>query len=94
MILSFDASCTAKGGVTYTSTYAWILQLQDGKVTNASAFFDSITFNELWKRGPVSQSAEPSSARAAGERAHKRPNAPSNSEQRRPANLRLRYLAS
>jgi ketosteroid isomerase-like protein len=55
VIVFFDASGTAKDGVPYANTYAWFLELQDGKITNASAFFDSIAFNELWRRVPVSQ---------------------------------------
>jgi ketosteroid isomerase-like protein len=55
VIVFFDASGTAKDGVPYANTYAWFLQLQDGKITNASAFFDSIAFNELWKRVPASK---------------------------------------
>jgi ketosteroid isomerase-like protein len=55
VIVFFDASGTAKDGVPYANTYAWFLQLQDGKIINASAFFDSIAFNELWRRVPVSQ---------------------------------------
>lgn len=50
VIVFFDASGTAKDGITYANTYAWFLQLRDGKITNASAFFDSIAFNDLWKR--------------------------------------------
>jgi ketosteroid isomerase-like protein len=55
VIVFFDASGTAKDGVPYANTYAWFLQLHDGKITNASAFFDSITFNELWRRVPLPQ---------------------------------------
>ncbi|HZH11168.1 MAG TPA: nuclear transport factor 2 family protein [Microvirga sp.] len=55
VIVFFDASGTARDGVPYANTYAWFLQLQDGKIINASAFFDSIAFNELWRRVPVSQ---------------------------------------
>jgi uncharacterized protein len=50
VIVFFDASGTAKDGVPYANTYAWFLELQDGKITNASAFFDSIAFNDLWTR--------------------------------------------
>jgi ketosteroid isomerase-like protein len=55
VIVFFDASGTAKDGVPYANTYAWFLQLQDGKIVNALAFFDSIAFNELWKRVPLPQ---------------------------------------
>ena len=50
VIVFFDASGTAKDGVPYANTYAWFLELHDGKITNASAFFDSIAFNDLWTR--------------------------------------------
>jgi ketosteroid isomerase-like protein len=50
VIVFFDASGTAKDGIPYANTYAWFLELRDGKITHASAFFDSIAFNELWRR--------------------------------------------
>jgi ketosteroid isomerase-like protein len=53
VIVFFDASGTAKDGIPYANTYAWFLQLRDGKIINASAFFDSIAFNELWRRVPL-----------------------------------------
>jgi ketosteroid isomerase-like protein len=55
VIVFFDASGTAKDGVPYTNTYAWFLQMSEGRITNASAFFDSIAFNDLWTRVPVPQ---------------------------------------
>jgi ketosteroid isomerase-like protein len=55
VIVFFDASGTAKDGAPYTNTYAWFLQLRDGRIVAASAFFDSIAFNDLWRRVPVSQ---------------------------------------
>lgn len=50
VIVFFDASGIAKDGAPYTNTYAWFLQLHDGRITHASAFFDSIAFNDLWER--------------------------------------------
>jgi ketosteroid isomerase-like protein len=50
VIVFFDASGTAKDGTPYANTYAWFLQLRDGRIVNASAFFDSIAFNDLWER--------------------------------------------
>jgi hypothetical protein len=35
---------------TYGNTYAWFLDMRDGKVVNAFAFFDSVVFNEFWQR--------------------------------------------
>jgi ketosteroid isomerase-like protein len=50
VIIFFDASGTARDGQPYSNTYAWFLDMRDGKVANAFAFFDSIVFNEFWQR--------------------------------------------
>ena len=55
VIVFFDASGTARDGKPYANTYAWFLDMADGKVVKAFAFFDSIAFNEFW------QSVTPSS---------------------------------
>jgi uncharacterized protein len=52
VIVLFDAGGTARDGKPYENTYAWFLDLRDGKVTKATAFFDSIAFNDLWTRVP------------------------------------------
>ena len=31
-------------------TYAWIMTLRDGLVVDGTAYFDSIAFDELWRR--------------------------------------------
>ena len=28
--------------------YAWVMRLRDGKVVDGAAFYDSISFNDLW----------------------------------------------
>lgn len=50
VIIFFDAKGTARDGIPYENTYAWFLELRDGKIAKASAFFDSIAFNDLWTR--------------------------------------------
>ena len=50
VIVFFDASGTARDGQTYANTYAWFLDLRDGKIVKAFAFFDSVVFNEFWQR--------------------------------------------
>jgi ketosteroid isomerase-like protein len=50
VIAYFDASATARDGRPYENTYTWYLRLQDGEITRATAFFDSIEFNEFWAR--------------------------------------------
>ena len=50
VIVFFDAEAPARDGVPYRNTYAWLLEMKDGRIVEAWAFFDSITFNELWSR--------------------------------------------
>lgn len=50
VIILFDASGTATDGKPYTNTYAWFLDLDDGRIVRATAFYDSISFNDLWTR--------------------------------------------
>ena len=57
VVIFFDASGIARDGIPYTNTYAWIWQMEDGKVVNAHAFFDSIAFNDLWRRVPAEPTA-------------------------------------
>ncbi|HVI64487.1 MAG TPA: nuclear transport factor 2 family protein [Bradyrhizobium sp.] len=52
VVIHFDAAGTAKDGKPYANTYAWFLKFQDGKIVKATAFFDSIAFNEFWARVP------------------------------------------
>jgi len=50
VIIFFDASGVARDGKPYVNTYAWFLELRDGKILKAHAFYDSIAFNDLWRR--------------------------------------------
>ena len=50
VIIFFDASGIARDGETYENTYAWLWEMRDGRVVKAHAFFDSIAFNDLWRR--------------------------------------------
>src|SRR5262245_56457758 len=55
VIIFFDAAGVAADGETYANTYAWFWEMRDGRVARAHAFFDSIAFNELWRRVPASK---------------------------------------
>ncbi|CAH1661058.1 Ketosteroid isomerase [Hyphomicrobiales bacterium] len=55
VIIHFDAAGTAKDGKPYVNTYAWFLDLKDGKIVKATAFYDSIAFNDLWTRVKLNQ---------------------------------------
>jgi uncharacterized protein len=50
VIVFFDAAGTARDGKPYANTYAWFLDMADGKIVRAFAFFDSIAFNAFWQR--------------------------------------------
>lgn len=50
VIVFFDAEGTARDGIPYRNTYSWFLQLRDAKIVHAWAFFDSITFDDFWRR--------------------------------------------
>ena len=50
VIIFFDASGVARAGQPYSNTYAWFWEMRDGRVVQAHAFFDSIAFNDLWRR--------------------------------------------
>ncbi|BCI54046.1 hypothetical protein NIIDNTM18_33240 [Mycolicibacterium litorale] len=53
VIAFFDAEGVARDGVAYRNTYAWFLTLDGGEIVRASAFFDSLAFNDLWQRVPA-----------------------------------------
>lgn len=55
VVIFFEASGVASDGETYTNTYAWFWEMRDGRVVKAHAFFDSIAFNELWRRVPATE---------------------------------------
>src|SRR5262249_4263453 len=50
VVVLWDGKGVALDGVAYENTYAWFLTMSDGLVVKAVAFFDSIAFNELWRR--------------------------------------------
>jgi uncharacterized protein len=50
VVIFFDARGMARDGMPYANTYAWFFDMRDGKVVKASAFFDSVAFNDFWHR--------------------------------------------
>jgi ketosteroid isomerase-like protein len=50
VVVVWDGHGVANDGVPYDNSYAWILQLRDGKVIDGTAFFDSIAFDAFWRR--------------------------------------------
>ena len=55
VIVLWDGRGIANDGQPYQNSYAWFMVLHDGKVIDGTAFYDSISFNDLWTRvQPVS----------------------------------------
>jgi ketosteroid isomerase-like protein len=50
VVIFFDAKGTAGDGKPYVNTYFWLFEMHDGRVTKASAMFDSVEFNDFWSR--------------------------------------------
>jgi uncharacterized protein len=46
----FDATGTARDGVTYRNTYMWLLDMRDGRIVAVKALLDTVAFNDLWTR--------------------------------------------
>jgi ketosteroid isomerase-like protein len=50
VIVVWDGCGVANDGQPYSNSYAWIMRLVDGQVVDGTAFYDSISFNDLWQR--------------------------------------------
>jgi len=48
VIVVWDGEGTRLDGRHYENTYAWFMTFREGLVEEATAFYDSIAFNELW----------------------------------------------
>jgi hypothetical protein len=48
VIVVWDGEGIRRDGKPYKNTYAWFMRFHEGLVVEATAFFDSIAFNELW----------------------------------------------
>jgi ketosteroid isomerase-like protein len=49
-IVVWDGRGVANDGLPYENSYAWFLTMRDDKVVDGTAFYDSISFNDLWAR--------------------------------------------
>ena len=50
VVVIWDGRGIANDGRPYENSYAWIMKLDSGKVVDGTAFFDSISFDDLWSR--------------------------------------------
>ena len=46
----WDGRGVANDGRPYENSYAWIMRMAAGLVVDGTAFYDSISFNDLWGR--------------------------------------------
>jgi uncharacterized protein len=51
VIVLWDGCGVANDGKPYENSYAWVMKMHEGKVIDETAFYDSISFNDLWTRG-------------------------------------------
>jgi ketosteroid isomerase-like protein len=52
VIVLWDGRGVANDGQPYENSYAWFMRMENGKVVEGNAFYDSISFNDLWERVP------------------------------------------
>jgi ketosteroid isomerase-like protein len=50
VVVVWDGYGVANDGRPYENSYAWVMRLAGGQVVDGTAFFDSISFNDLWAR--------------------------------------------
>ena len=50
VVVVWDGRGVANDGRAYENSYAWVMRMRDGKVIDGTAFYDSISFNDLWTR--------------------------------------------
>jgi ketosteroid isomerase-like protein len=50
VIALFDAEAVARDGKPYRNTYTWYMHMRDGRIVDVVAFFDTIEFDDLWRR--------------------------------------------
>jgi hypothetical protein len=50
VVVVWDGRGVANDGQPYENSYAWIMRMAGGLVVDGTAFYDSISFNDLWDR--------------------------------------------
>jgi ketosteroid isomerase-like protein len=50
VVVVWDGRGVANDGQPYENSYAWIMRLDGGLVVDGTAFFDSLSFDDLWTR--------------------------------------------
>jgi uncharacterized protein len=50
VIVLWDGRGVANDGQPYENSYVWVMKMHEGKVIDGTAFYDGISFNDLWTR--------------------------------------------
>ncbi|MCK2220429.1 nuclear transport factor 2 family protein [Actinomadura sp. ATCC 31491] len=50
MIVYWAGRGVANDGKPYTNSYVWIMRVRAGKVVEGVAFYDTVAFDDLWRR--------------------------------------------
>jgi ketosteroid isomerase-like protein len=50
VIALFDGEALALDGKPYRNTYAWFMEMHEGRIVKVTAFFDAPAFDDFWKR--------------------------------------------
>lgn len=50
VIVLWDGRGVANDGQPYENSYVWAMEMRGGEIIDGTAFYDSISFNELWTR--------------------------------------------
>jgi uncharacterized protein len=45
-----DGRGVGNDGRPYENSYAWIMRMRDGEVVDGTAFYDSLSIDDLWTR--------------------------------------------
>jgi ketosteroid isomerase-like protein len=58
VIVNWDGEATARDGVPYRNSYAWILRMRDGTAVEVTAFLDLTPYDEVLRRVPAPAARE------------------------------------
>ena len=50
VVALWDGEGVARDGKPYRNTYAWFMQMREGRIVDVVAFFDTIEFTDFWTR--------------------------------------------
>ena len=49
VVLQWEGKATSKSGKPYNNNYCWVMKINNGKVTEGTAYIDTELVSELWK---------------------------------------------